>query len=29
VIRWFEQLGWASNVRWPNQERIAAKRITP
>ncbi|MDT7634936.1 MAG: hypothetical protein QOI50_6866, partial [Pseudonocardiales bacterium] len=28
VIRWFEQLGWASNVRWPNQERIAAKRIT-
>jgi stearoyl-CoA desaturase (delta-9 desaturase) len=29
VIRWFEQLGWASNVRWPNQERLAAKRVTP
>ncbi|WP_028934702.1 acyl-CoA desaturase [Pseudonocardia spinosispora] len=27
VIRWFEQLGWASNVRWPNEERLAAKRI--
>jgi len=28
VIRWFEQLGWASNVRWPNEERLAAKRVT-
>jgi len=28
VIRWFEQLGWATNVRWPNEERLAAKRVT-
>ncbi|HEX4358681.1 MAG TPA: acyl-CoA desaturase [Pseudonocardia sp.] len=28
VIRWFEQLGWASNVRWPTEERLAAKRVT-
>ncbi|HEY2206563.1 MAG TPA: fatty acid desaturase [Pseudonocardia sp.] len=28
VIRWFEQLGWASDVRWPNQERLAARRVT-
>jgi stearoyl-CoA desaturase (Delta-9 desaturase) len=27
VIRWFERLGWAHNVRWPNPERLAAKRI--
>ena len=27
VIRWFEQLGWASNVRWPTEERLAAKRV--
>ncbi len=26
VIRWFEQLGWASNVRWPDAERLSAKR---
>jgi stearoyl-CoA desaturase (delta-9 desaturase) len=26
VIRWFEQLGWASDVRWPTPERLAAKR---
>jgi stearoyl-CoA desaturase (delta-9 desaturase) len=24
----FEKLGWASNVRWPNAERLAAKRIS-
>ena len=28
VIRWFEQLGWAYDVRWPNPERLAAKRVT-
>lgn len=26
VIRWFEQLGWASDVRWPSKDRIAARR---
>jgi stearoyl-CoA desaturase (delta-9 desaturase) len=26
VIQWFEKLGWASNVRWPNAERLAGKR---
>ncbi|MGI8815241.1 MAG: acyl-CoA desaturase [Pseudonocardia sp.] len=26
VIRWFEQAGWAYNVRWPTPERLAAKR---
>ncbi len=26
VIRWFEQLGWATDVRWPTPERLAAKR---
>ncbi|RCV51228.1 acyl-CoA desaturase [Marinitenerispora sediminis] len=24
----FEKLGWASKVRWPNAERLAAKRVT-
>jgi stearoyl-CoA desaturase (delta-9 desaturase) len=28
IIRWFEQLGWATDVRWPSRERIAAKRIS-
>ncbi|SDH20426.1 stearoyl-CoA desaturase (delta-9 desaturase) [Sinosporangium album] len=27
VIRWFEQAGWATDVRWPTPERLAAKRI--
>jgi stearoyl-CoA desaturase (delta-9 desaturase) len=27
VIRWFEQLGWASDVRWPTAERLAARRL--
>ncbi|MFC4592376.1 acyl-CoA desaturase [Sphaerisporangium corydalis] len=27
VIRWFEQAGWATDVRWPNAERLAAKRL--
>jgi stearoyl-CoA desaturase (Delta-9 desaturase) len=26
-IRAFEKLGWAYNVRWPTEERLAAKRI--
>lgn len=26
LIRWFEQLGWASDVRWPRPERLAGKR---
>jgi stearoyl-CoA desaturase (delta-9 desaturase) len=28
VIRTFEQLGWATDVRWPRADRIAAKRAT-
>jgi stearoyl-CoA desaturase (Delta-9 desaturase) len=28
VIRWFEQLGWAYDVRWPDVERLTAKRPT-
>jgi stearoyl-CoA desaturase (delta-9 desaturase) len=26
VIRWFEQLGWAYDVRWPEEARLTAKR---
>ncbi|MFD3543101.1 acyl-CoA desaturase [Streptomyces sp. NPDC058662] len=26
LIRWFEQLGWATDVRWPSQERVDARR---
>ena len=26
VIRWYEQLGWAYDVRWPNHQRLATKR---
>jgi stearoyl-CoA desaturase (delta-9 desaturase) len=26
AIRWFEQLGWATDVRWPEQSRLAAHR---
>ena len=26
VIRWFEQLGWAYDVRWPDEGRLEAKR---
>lgn len=26
LIRWFEQLGWASDVRWPSEARIDARR---
>jgi stearoyl-CoA desaturase (delta-9 desaturase) len=28
VIRWFEQLGWAYDVRWPNPQRLTARRAT-
>jgi stearoyl-CoA desaturase (delta-9 desaturase) len=28
VIRWAEQLGWATDVRWPDERRLAAK-LTP
>jgi stearoyl-CoA desaturase (delta-9 desaturase) len=26
IIRWFEKLGWAYDVRWPDADRIAARR---
>jgi stearoyl-CoA desaturase (Delta-9 desaturase) len=26
LIRWFERLGWVYDVRWPNADRIAARR---
>jgi stearoyl-CoA desaturase (delta-9 desaturase) len=26
LIRWFEQLGWATAVRWPKADRLAARR---
>jgi stearoyl-CoA desaturase (delta-9 desaturase) len=26
VIRWFEKLGWAYDVRWPDEERLSGKR---
>jgi stearoyl-CoA desaturase (delta-9 desaturase) len=26
LIRWFERLGWVSQVRWPNQSQLDAKR---
>jgi stearoyl-CoA desaturase (delta-9 desaturase) len=26
VIQWFEKLGWASDVRWPDEARLNAKR---
>ncbi|MEU6734821.1 acyl-CoA desaturase [Streptomyces physcomitrii] len=29
IIRWFEQLGWAYDVRWPTPERLAARRTEP
>jgi len=28
VIRWFEQLGWAAEARWPSRERIDSKRAS-
>jgi stearoyl-CoA desaturase (delta-9 desaturase) len=29
VIRWFEQAGWATDVRWPDAARIESRRQTP
>jgi Fatty-acid desaturase len=29
VIRWFELLGWVYDVRWPDPQRLAAKRVQP
>jgi stearoyl-CoA desaturase (delta-9 desaturase) len=26
VIKWCEQLGWAHDVRWPDEDRLSAKR---
>ncbi|WP_372660056.1 acyl-CoA desaturase [Amycolatopsis kentuckyensis] len=28
VIRTFEQLGWATDVRWPRADRLAAKQVS-
>ena len=28
VIRWFELAGWAYDVRWPDEQRLAGKRVT-
>jgi stearoyl-CoA desaturase (delta-9 desaturase) len=28
LIRWFEQLGWAYDVRWPSRSRIDSRRNT-
>ncbi|MFC0861914.1 acyl-CoA desaturase [Sphaerimonospora cavernae] len=28
LIRWFEKAGWVHDVRWPNPERLAAKRLS-
>ncbi|HEY9524302.1 MAG TPA: fatty acid desaturase [Thermopolyspora sp.] len=27
VIQWLEKAGWATDVRWPNADRLAAKRV--
>jgi len=27
LIRWFEQLGWASEVRWPDPLHLQARRV--
>jgi stearoyl-CoA desaturase (delta-9 desaturase) len=27
IIRLFERLGWATNVRWPDERRLASRRI--
>ncbi len=27
IIRWFEALGWATNVNWPSPEQIATRRV--
>jgi len=28
LIRWFEQLGWVSQVRWPTRMQLDARRLT-
>jgi stearoyl-CoA desaturase (delta-9 desaturase) len=28
LIRWFEMLGWAYDVRWPSRSRIDSRRNT-
>ena len=28
IIRWFEMLGWAYDVRWPSRSRIDSRRNT-
>ena len=28
LIRWFEVVGWATDVRWPSKERLAKLRVT-
>ena len=28
LIRWFEQLGWATKVRWPDRLQLDARRVT-
>ncbi|HEY3001888.1 MAG TPA: acyl-CoA desaturase [Kribbellaceae bacterium] len=27
IIRWFEQAGWVTDVRWPVRERLEARRV--
>jgi stearoyl-CoA desaturase (Delta-9 desaturase) len=27
LIRWFERFGWATEVRWPNPQLLAARRV--
>ena len=27
IIRWFEQLGWATNVNWPDARQLDARRV--
>ncbi len=27
IIRWFEQAGWVTDVRWPVEERLEARRV--
>ncbi|SCE61547.1 stearoyl-CoA desaturase (delta-9 desaturase), partial [Streptomyces sp. OspMP-M43] len=28
LIRWFEQVGWATDVRWPDAGRIESRRAS-
>jgi stearoyl-CoA desaturase (delta-9 desaturase) len=29
LIRWFELAGWARDVRWPDRDRLARRRLAP